>query len=344
MMSARTSLIALLTGLGGIFLPVPHALHAATAREALVIGNGIYTALPQLPACLLSAHAVAAALRGIGFSVIEREDASSGATEGAIDEFAKRLAAAPEAAAFVYVCAYATALNDRAFLLPVSADIARPADVLTQGVLAKSLLDVVTHGSVGPSVAALDVVPTPGGTGIPGLVELAQGSLPDTLGMIAVSQAKPSDTPTPLAAAMVANLKLPAVQVAPLLSAVQQQLAANSSATVAALHAPATSGDLAGAPPPAPTPASSPTAPAPPVASPPAITPPTAMPADDQMTQADRRRIQTALAHLGYYDGRVDGIFGSDTRAAIRRYQHELGDAMTGQLTAAQATKLAGRK
>ena len=31
-----------------------------------------------------------------------------------------------------------------------------------------------------------------------------------------------------------------------------------------------------------------------------------------------------------------------DTRAAIRRYQHELGAAMTGRLTAAQATKLVG--
>ena len=34
---------------------------------------------------------------------------------------------------------------------------------------------------------------------------------------------------------------------------------------------------------------------------------------------------QTALARLGYYDGKIDGIFGPDSRAAIRRYQHELG-------------------
>ncbi len=357
MMSARTSLIALLAVLGGPSLSAQSGLHAATAREALVIGNGTYNTLPQLPACLLSAHAVAAALRSIGFDVVEREDASSGGTDGAIGEFAKQLAAAPEASAFVYVCAYATAFNDRAFLLPVSANIARPGDVLTQGVLAKSLVDVVARSGAGPSVVAMDIVPAPGSTGTSGLTALAQGTLPDTLGMIAASQAKLSDTPTPLAAALTANLKASDVQVAPLLSTVQQQLASNTSTTLAALHAPVTSGYLAGAPPP-PTPSLAPTrAAAPPVATPPAALPPAtppapalptpappsaALPADDQMTDADRRRVQTALTHLGYYDGRVDGIFGPDTRAAIRRYQHELGFAMTGQLTAAQATKLAG--
>ena len=69
-------------------LLTPPALHAAPAREALVIGNGTYSTLPPLPACLLSAHAVAAALRSLGFDVVEREDASSGATDAAIGEFA----------------------------------------------------------------------------------------------------------------------------------------------------------------------------------------------------------------------------------------------------------------
>ena len=58
------------------------------------------------------------------------------------------------------------------------------------------------------------------------------------------------------------------------------------------------------------------------------------------MTEADRRRIQTVLARLGYYDGQVDGVFGPDTRAAIRRYQHEIGVPMNGRLTADQASRL----
>jgi peptidoglycan hydrolase-like protein with peptidoglycan-binding domain len=59
-----------------------------------------------------------------------------------------------------------------------------------------------------------------------------------------------------------------------------------------------------------------------------------------QMTEVDRRQVQEALLRFGYYDGKVDGVFGAETRAAMRRYQHELGADMTGRLTAAQASRL----
>jgi peptidoglycan hydrolase-like protein with peptidoglycan-binding domain len=59
------------------------------------------------------------------------------------------------------------------------------------------------------------------------------------------------------------------------------------------------------------------------------------------MGDGDRRFVQGALQKLGYYSGQVDGVFGPDTRAAIRRYQHELGAPMTGNLTPDQATRLA---
>lgn len=315
----------------------PHSLHAAPAREALVIGNGTYNALPPLPACLLSAHAVAAALRGLGFHVVEHEDVSSGGADAAIGEFATRLAAASGAAAFVYSCGYATAFNDRPFLLPVSARITRPADVLTQGVLAKSLTDVLARGSAGASVMAMDVVPMPGAPSALHLDALTQGSLPDGLGLVAASQAKPPDAPTPLAAALVANLKGPEVQVGSLLDAVQQQVGANRSVTLSALRPPVVPGYLAGAPPPPPQTTAAPVAAAQPIPA-----PSVAMPSDEQMIDSDRRRVQTALVRLGYYDGKVDGIFGPDSRAAIRRYQHELGADMSGRLTAAQASGLVG--
>ncbi|MGH7042688.1 MAG: peptidoglycan-binding domain-containing protein, partial [Acetobacteraceae bacterium] len=76
-------------------------------------------------------------------------------------------------------------------------------------------------------------------------------------------------------------------------------------------------------------------APPPPLARPPAV-----LPAEADMTDAQRRKVQTALGQLGYYDGTVDGRFGPDTRAAIRRFQHEIHATMTGRLTADQATRL----
>jgi hypothetical protein len=327
--------------------------HAAPARKALVIGNATYDALPALPACLLSAHAVSAALRGAGFDVVEREDATSGGIDAAIGEASQALAAAPGAAAFIYVCAYATSFNDRTFLLPTSANIARPGDVLTQGVLARSLLQIPTRGGARAAVMALDVVPAPGAPASLGLDTALQGELPEGLGSIAVSQANPPDAPTPLAASLVAGLKATTVQVGPLLTGIQQQLTANKALTVAAIHLPAAGAYLVGASAPPPASASPPSSVQPPAQSPPSpapqsVPPPAApaaivtIPEEERMTDADRRRVQRALARLGYYDGQVDGVFGPDTRAAIRRYQHELGSAMTGRLSSEQASKLAG--
>jgi peptidoglycan hydrolase-like protein with peptidoglycan-binding domain len=64
------------------------------------------------------------------------------------------------------------------------------------------------------------------------------------------------------------------------------------------------------------------------------------LPDETQMTDPDRRKVQSALVRLGYYDHAVDGLFGAETRAAIRRYQHEIGVETTGRLTADQATRL----
>ena len=40
-------------------------------------------------------------------------------------------------------------------------------------------------------------------------------------------------------------------------------------------------------------------------------------------TGAEVRTIQTKLQRWGYYDGEVDGIYGSRTEAAVRNFQKE---------------------
>jgi peptidoglycan hydrolase-like protein with peptidoglycan-binding domain len=66
----------------------------------------------------------------------------------------------------------------------------------------------------------------------------------------------------------------------------------------------------------------------------------TTMPDEARMSRADRLRVQDALLRLGYYKGNADAIFGPSTRAAIRRFQHDIGAEMTGRLTAEEASRL----
>ena len=47
-------------------------------------------------------------------------------------------------------------------------------------------------------------------------------------------------------------------------------------------------------------------------------------------TTAENRTIQTKLKRWGYYFGNVDGIYGSQTRAAVRKFQQKNGLAVDG--------------
>ena len=325
------------------------AAHAADPpRFALVVGNATYEQLSPAPACAASGHTVAAALAGAGFTVTERFNASSGATDAAIGEFVRGLAASPGATAFIYICTRAVAVNDRPFLLPVSARIARPSDVMTQGILVKSMFDSLLRAQAGIGFVALDLITDSAGIG--GLDAVLQAPQSETLAAIAVVDSTPPTEMTRMAGSLVPALAATAIPTAALLQTLRTDL---PPAAIAATREPARSGFLAGGPPP-PPPAPLSIAPPPPTAPPPgrvappppppapvAVAPPEPpIPEDSLMTPIDRRRVQIVLQRLGYYAGTVDGVFGPDSRAAIRRYQHELAVEMTGRLTGEQAQRL----
>jgi hypothetical protein len=336
--SQITILITAVAACSGLWR-IPDA-QAEPPHAALIIGNATYGSLPAIPGCRKSANTIAAALRALGFQVTERQDASTGGVDAGIGDFSEHLAGGP-GTGFVYICAYATDFNDRTFILPTTARIDRPSDVLTQGVLAKSMLGPIGHDPATVGVVIFDLVAKPDGPAKPGLNALAALPVPDGLGIIAAVETASNDSPTPLATALVAGLAGPQVRTEGLLAAIRSKFSGDT----VAIHPPTHPGFLAGAPPPAPPPAPAP-APAPVVTAPPPVPAPVAtataekLPDEALMTDANRRMVQTALARLGYYAIQVDGVFGPETRAAIRRYQHEIGTETTGHITADQATRL----
>lgn len=357
MMHIRSRL-SMLGGAGAICLSLllPCTARAAPAGEALVVGEGAYTNLPAMRTCNVSARSIASALERLGYTVEQQQDASSGTLFAGIGTLTQRLKANPKAPVFVYVCSYATSFDDRPFMLPVSAQISRPADVLTQGILLQTLVDAVRHNTQGPAVIAVDAIPAPKAPATLGLGRLVTG-LPANVGLLAVQDAHAGDLLSPFATLLAPALKGPAVSGAKLLTDLRPQLAGEAKVSIAALHIPADDLDLAQAAAPSPsavpadvTPIFPPAVPsraaeapgaAPPEAS--AAAAATSLPAEAQMTHAQRQIAQQALAKLGYYYGDIDGIFGPETRAAIRRWQHDLKAPMTGHLTATQATQLVNR-
>jgi hypothetical protein len=364
----------LLAGLAGA------AVAAEPPRVALVLANGrvAVAGIAPVPACPASARAIGRRLSELNFDLVQSIDAGRGETEVAIAGFAARLRSAPAARAVVYICGTFAEIGGRAFLLPASAVLDRPLDLLTQGVLLRGLPDILTQAGIGAGLIALDAFAADGLAHLPSLPALPNG---DAVALVASSQAERLRQPTALAQALLRELQEPAAGGGDLGS-----IATRLHASLADLPG---GGQSLGLPPAraatllegtmsaateAPQPPQPPAAEVPPTMSPP-TTPPVAVPAippspapvagaspagteaaaeppappspappafagEPPLSEADRRGIQTTLTMLGYYRERVDGAFGPGTRAAIRRYQAEIGAAPSGALTAGQARRL----
>ena len=323
-------------------------------RIALVISNGRYASMPALARCTASAAVVRDALRGRGFEVMERSDLGRGEFDTSIGALARRLAAAPAASGALYYCGYALEFNGRSFLLPTSAGIARDYDVLTQGIIAKSLVDSLIRDNESRGFVLLDVFRTPAASSTTALGGLAEQIRPSNFAVIGASNDGASEGPTAASLALRDQAAEGETSLDLFAGGIHRRLA--KAAAVTAQFIPATArspADAAARPeaPPPPAPAAStaiavPQPPPPPPPEPailvsPATPSPRATMADeDQMSDQDRRRVQALLATMGYYSGRIDGTFGPETRAAIRRYQFEIKAELTGRLKAEQATRL----
>ena len=318
-------------------------------RVALVIANGRYASMPALARCTASAATVRDALRGLGFEVMERNDLGRAEFDTSIGALARRLAATPGAAGILYYCGYDLEFNGRSFLLPISASIARDYDVLTQGIIAKSLVDSLVRSKESTGLVLLDVFRAPGAPSPAGLSGLAEQIRPSSFAVIGASNDGASEGPTAAALAVRDQAAEAATTPDRFAAGIHRRLAKAPAVTAQFIPAMAPPPAAPGAPPAAPSappvvavPPPPPTPPPEPsVLAAPAAPPRVTMADEDQMSDQDRRRVQLLLATMGYYSGRIDGTFGPETRAAIRRYQFEIKAELTGRLNAEQATRLA---
>jgi hypothetical protein len=345
-----TRLPIVLLGLAGACLTAAPA-RSEPLRIALVIANARYSGMPELARCTASAALVRDALREKGFEIVERSDLGRGEFDGTIGALARRAAGSAPAFAALYYCGYALEFNGRSFLLPVSANLARDSDVLTQGIISKSVVDSLARVPESAGFVLVDAFQPPGAStnGVARLVEQIQ---PSRFAVIGAGNNGLGQGPTAASQAVRDQVAGSRVTLGRFVNGLRDQLAKDPAVATYVVPATGQPSYLAGAPTqPAPLPAPQPeppqpvpaaVEPPPPPGSTPAAPPPRqiTMVDEDHMSDQDRRQVQVALASMGYYSGRIDGIFGLETKAAIRRYQFEIKAELTGYLAAEQATKL----
>lgn len=333
----RARLTIILLGLGVACCAVS-AARSESSRVALVIANGQYANFPAVSRCAPSAATARDSLRAKGFEVIERNNLGRGEFDTAIGLLARRVATAPPAVAALYYCGYAADFNNRSFLLPVSAVLTRDNDLLSQGILVKSVIESLRRAPDSAGLVLLDVFQPPDAPS--GRMDQLAEHLPaSSFAVIAAGNEPNGEGATALALGLRDELSATDAGVNSVTNGLRRRLAkepvtvqviaATADAALVAEKRPAPPPAASNAPPPSAPPPSFKTAPQQHV-----------MVDEDQMSDNDRRQVQTVLANIGYYSGRIDGTFGPETRAAIRRYQFEIKADLTGRLTAEQATRL----
>jgi len=108
-------------------LTVPASAAVPERRVALVIGNSAYTSVPPLANPQRDAKGVSAALKRLGFEVVEGYDLKMDAMTTTVREFAQKLDGAK--AGLVYYAGHGIAVGDENYLIPVDASLRSEADL-----------------------------------------------------------------------------------------------------------------------------------------------------------------------------------------------------------------------
>ncbi|HEX5998452.1 MAG TPA: caspase family protein, partial [Hyphomicrobiaceae bacterium] len=115
---------------------------AAEKRVALVIGNGAYQNVSQLPNPGRDATAVEALLRRAGFAVVEvRRDLTRVAMLGALRDFSEQVRDAD--IAVVFYAGHGMEMDGSNYLIPVDAALERDIDVKDEAVALERVAELI---------------------------------------------------------------------------------------------------------------------------------------------------------------------------------------------------------
>jgi len=130
----------------------------AEPRVALVIGNSAYKDdLPALPNPANDAKLMAKTLKGVGFDVVEAEDASQDEMKKAIAEFSDKLAAAgPEGTGLFFYAGHGLQVAGENYLIPVDAKIKSERDVDLVSISANTVLKQMDFAGSAVNIIILD--------------------------------------------------------------------------------------------------------------------------------------------------------------------------------------------
>src|SRR3954469_17281444 len=130
----------------------------AEPRVALVIGNSAYQGdLPALPNPANDAKLMAKTLKGVGFDVVEAEDASQDEMKKAIAEFSDKLAAAgPEGTGLFFYAGHGLQVAGENYLIPVDAKIKSERDVDLVSISANTVLKQMDFAGSAVNIIILD--------------------------------------------------------------------------------------------------------------------------------------------------------------------------------------------